>query len=361
MRTIILALLTAVAFTGAAQSTQKLTAGKSNEYGLTYTLPATTLTLTLAAERTVKTPGEFRLYAEKYLHLTPILERSERWALTGAELTPGAAADGDERYLVQFKAGSGVEMLLTADGFPLSVNRNDYQPSAPAASKLTDIPAAPTILESEAARQAVTEEMLKSRSTAKRAELAAARIYEIRQTRADILSGQADNMPADGAAMQIVLDNLSRQEEALTAMFTGTESRSTEVAEFTITPPGVDAPHRFVAARLSVLKGIVDADDLSGAPVYVEFSNIEKAELPVNEKGVTKTFPKNGFAYRIPGQATVTVSYDGKTLARIEGLDVTQYGPVFGLDPALFSDKKAPSYLLLNPLTGGIVELGEVR
>jgi hypothetical protein len=39
-------------------------------------------------------------------------------------------------------------------------------------------------------------------------------------------------------------------------------------------------------------------------------------------------------------------------------IDAAQYGVVFGLDPKLFNDKKAPAYLLLNPVTGAIKELG---
>lgn len=344
-----------------AQMTRKFTAGKDNEYGLVYTLPRTAFEVTLAAEKKVETPGEFRLYSKKYLHLDPILEPSTTWTLTGAEVVPTAVPDADERWRVQFKNGSAPFMNLTDSGFPLAVNDDDYSPSLPEAGRLMAMDAEPTILQTAAAREAVTEEMLRSHSTAKRAELAAARIYEIRQTRADILSGQADAMPSDGAAMQLVLDNLARQEAALTAMFTGTVSTSVEIASFTVTPPAADAEGRSVVARVSVLDGIVDADDLSGAPVYIDFSDIVTAELPVNEKGVTKSFPKDGLAYRIPGQANVAVIYDGRTLASIEMADVAQYGVVFGLDPGLFTDKKAPSYLHFNPLTGGVRELGVLQ
>ena len=344
-----------------AQMTRRFTAGKDNEYGLVYTLPQTAFDVTLAADKRVETPGEFRLYSKKYLHIDPILEPSVRWTLSGAEVTPVAVPDADERWRVQFRNGSTPFMTLTDAGFPLAVNDGEYFPETATAPTLKAVAATPTILETSAAREAVTEEMLRSNSTAKRAELAAARIYEIRQTRADILSGQADAMPSDGAAMQLVLDNLARQEAALTAMFTGTVSISTEIATFTVTPPPADAAGRSVVARLSVLDGIVDADDLSGAPVYIDFSDVVTAELPVNEKGVTKTFPKDGLAYRIPGQATVTVSYDGRTLASLEMTEVAQYGVVFGLDPGMFTDKKAPSYLLFNPLTGGVRELGVIQ
>ncbi len=353
---ILLALLTATGAT--AQMTRRLTAGKDNEYGLVYTLPLTAFKITVAAEKTVSTPGEFRLYAQKYLHLDPILEPSVRWKLAGADLAETAVTDADERYRVQFKSGTTPFMSLTPEGYPVAVNDAEFEPQKPAASALKEVAAQPTILETPAAREAVTQEMLRSNSTAKRAELAAERIYEIRQTRADILSGQADAMPADGAAMKIVLENLANQEAALTAMFVGTVSTSTETATFTVMPPAADAAERIVVARLSVLDGIVEPDDLTGAPIYINFSNIVTAELPVNEKGVTKTFPKEGLAYRIPGTANVSLSYDGRTLASIENAPVAQYGVVFGVDPALFTDKKSPSYARFSPFTGSILEIG---
>ena len=50
-----------------AQTTQKLTANKANEYGLIYSLPQTVLDITIEAERTVKRPGEFYKYAKNIL------------------------------------------------------------------------------------------------------------------------------------------------------------------------------------------------------------------------------------------------------------------------------------------------------
>jgi len=357
IRQLILIASTVAATAVHAQTTQRFTANKASEYGITYTLPKTVVEVTLAAERTVKTPGEFALYAKKYLNIDPILEPSARWQLTGAEILQRAEVDDDERFLVQFKSGSSPFMMLTPEGFPLTINNENAELPDVAVSKLVSVSAPPTVLETPAARQAVTEDMLKSHSTAKRAELAAARIYEIRQQRSDIISGQADGMPSDGQAMQIALDNLKLQEEALTAMFAGTVSKSTEVRTFTVNPPVEDEPETFVVARMSVTEGIVPSENLSGAPVMLNFRNIREASLPVNDKGVEKSFPKGGVAYRIPGSAELSVTFNGKTYAEA-AFAVTQYGAVFGVDPSLFTDKKAPSYLDFDVLTGGIVELG---
>lgn len=353
---LILALGAATAFTATAQTTQKLSAGKVNEYGLIYSLPTTTLNITLEAERTVKAPGEFFKYAKKYLGEEPITEPSSQYVLKSVTITPQAVTDPEERYLVQFKAGSTPFMIINDANMPLAINTETVEtieePALPVA-----VPAQPTILELPAAKQAVTAEMLQSPSSAKRAELAAARIYELRETRSDILAGQAENMPADGKAVQLVLDNLAAQEEALTAMFLGTVSTSTDVTTVSITP-GATNP-REVIARLSMTDGFVSPDNLSGAPIYLDLSVTERGKLPVNEKGEEKRFPKGGLAYRIPGKAKVTVTYEGERMAE-KTIDVAQYGVVFGLDPNLFTDKKAPAYAIFNPLTGAVVEIGTI-
>lgn len=351
-------MLGACAVAGAsAQTTNKLTASKANEYGLIYTLPLTSFEVTIAAEKTVKTPGEFYQYAKKYLNADPVLTPSVSWRLTDAVIEQTAYPDANERYLVTLKGGNGVFITVNDDNYPVAINDDSYDGVIPEVEKPEVVEAVPTILERPVARQAVTPEMIQSKSSAKRAELAAAKIYELRTNRNEIIAGQADAMPSDGEAMKLALSQLTEQEEALTAMFLGTVQTSVEVRTYRFEVPQNGAPERTVVARLSAVDGLVAADDLSGAPIYVTVTPRTRGELPVNEKGITKTFPKGGVAYRIPGTAQVSVSYDGDVLT--EGTyDVAQYGVVFGLDPTLFTAKKSASYLRFNPLTGGVRELG---
>lgn len=358
MKKIILPLTIALAATAtlAAQTTQKLTATKVNEYGLIYTLPNTVVDITIEAEKTVKQPGEFFQYAKKYLGLDPITQPETTYTLKGIVATPRGVADQEQRYLVQFKAGSTPFMMLNAADFPLAINTEQIPESEAPALPVAQEPK-PTILQTPYAKQAVTAEMLQSPSSAKRAELAAARIYELRQNRNDIISGAADAMPSDGQAMKLALDNLAAQEAALTAMFIGTTQTSTQVRTYTVTPPEADG--NSVVARLSVIDGLVDTDNLSGDPIYLDIRITERGTLPQNEKGETKRFPKGGFAYRIPGKAALTATFQGKTIMET-AIEVAQYGVVFGLDPNLFTDKKAPAYGIFNPITGAITELGTV-
>ncbi|MDE5941574.1 MAG: DUF4831 family protein [Muribaculaceae bacterium] len=341
--------------TSAAQTTQRLTATKANDYALVYTLPVTRLTVTLEAEMTVKKPGEFYKYAKKYLDIdNPITQESHSARLKSATVTTQGVPDPDERYAVQFKSGTAPYMLLGSNGVPLAINTDKTMKTV--APELPEPQAAkPTPLETSAARQVVSEEMAQSQSTAKRAELAAAALFAIRQTRSDLITGQAEQTPPDGKSLQLMLDNLEAQEQALMAMFVGTTSTRTDVASFSITPD--DNISDMVVARISPLDGIIDAGDLSGEPVYLNLKVTQEGELPLNEKGERLPFPKNGLAYCIPGSALVSVTYRGDIFFE-NNEEMAQFGVVYGLAPNSFTDKKSPIYVIFNPATGAIDSQG---
>lgn len=355
-------LTTAAALTllsAGAQTAKRITATKANEYALVYSLPKTMIDVTVEAQITVRKPGEFYKYAPKYLNINnPITKESHSATLLSASVSTHGIQDQDEVYSIQFKPGNPVTVMLDAAGIPLAINteevfKRDLR-ALPEAHK-----AAPTPLETPAARQVISEEMLQSQSTAKKAELAAQAIFAIRQTRGELISGQADTMPPDGESLQLMLDNLQAQEDALMAMFVGTTSVSTQVETFTVDPAAVEAEDkgRVIVCRISAVDGIVDSGDLSGDPVYLDMSVTARGELPVNEKGQQLTFPRNGVPYRIPGQMEASVVYDGKTVAT-DRLDIAQLGVIYGLAPNSFTDRKAPVFVIYNPATGAIARQG---
>lgn len=355
-----LPLIALLAFSTSAQTVTKLSATKANDYGIVYSLPQTSVEITLEAEQTVATPGEFYNYASRYLGndagRKAVSRASTTWKLLSATITPvGRIPAGADAYVMQFKGGAPVTVILSSLGLPLTINSDELPAEGatkelPVARELTESP-----LESSAARYAVTEEMVQSSSLAKRAQLAADQIMQLRQSRQDYLTGQAENMP-DGKALEMILSNINAQEEALTAMFLGTVRTSTEVTTVSYTP-GTQSVKDMVIARLNPLKGFVEANDLSGAPIYLTYGITRRGELPVDEKGKQKVFPKGGVPYCIPGAARFEVTYDGKSYAK-DFIDVSQLGVVFGIDPSFFTNKKEPGHAIFEPLTGALREVG---
>ncbi len=348
------------AATAEGQNVQKYTATKSGDYGIPYTLPTTSIDVTIETTTTVKTPGVFYKYARRYFSVNdPIAEASTSVEVTDVAVNTRGTVNPQERYVVTFKPGYAPFMLLDDNGIPLAINTDKlYEPAE------NEVPTAraaqPTPLETPAARQALNEEIMQSQSTAKRAELAAARIFELRQSRNDLITGQADQMPPDGKSMELALTAINEQEAALMAMFVGTVKTWTDVQTITVTPKADDQGARRVIARVSPVNGLVDADDLTGNPIYLSYTVTEKPELPRNAKGETVEFPKDGFAYCLPGKVTIKISDMGGTLATLD-TQMAQFGVVNGLKPNTFTDKKAPAYAVFNPATGAIVELGTVQ
>ncbi len=345
-----------LALSTSAQTTTKITAAKANDYGLVYCLPTTVLDITIETEFTEKTPGKFYNYARRNLNIDNAITKEDRSAtIKSITIVPRGEANKDSEWLMSFKGGVGTYVVLNGDNIPIAINTENIPvqsaPQLPVAKA-----AEPTPLETEAARQAITLDMTMSSSTSKMAQIAAERVFELREHRNDLISGQADNMPPDGKALQLALDNLAAQEAALTAMFAGTTKTWTEVTTL-VFEPNNQGIKNFILARLSPIDGIVDADDLSGDPIYLTVDVLTRGEIPNDEKGLPKPFPKGGVAYQIPGTAQISIDYNGQNL-KSEQFSLAQLGVPYGQDPKIFIDKKAPAFMILSPATGAILTLG---
>ena len=359
MRKICFALVAAAvsAVPAISQESQKLTANKLNEYGIIYSLPVTHLNVEVEAVRTVKKAGPYYKYAKKYLGVSDgvVTEDSQTWDIKDVSVSAKGVPDKDNEYLMKFKSGSAPYLLLDGNGLPLSINiEADEEVVKRKRNKYDD----KDVLEGTDYASVFSEDMVASESTMKRAEAAAQKIFELRESRNDLVSGNAEQMPPDGQSLKLMLDELNRQESVLTAMFMGSTQTETKVFRFDYLPVGDVSKE--VLFRVSDFNGIVDKNDLSGTPVYLSLAITEKGDLPVDEKGEAKKLPKGAVMYRIPGKAEVTLSYKGKNIAR-ESVEVAQFGVEYGLDPKLFTDKKSPAYVIFNPESGSIRELGTVE
>ena len=350
-----LAIVAGLGFTAGAQSTQKLSAAKHNDYGLVYSLPKTHLRIEVEAEQTVKKAGPYYNYAKKYLGTSDVvLMDSKTWTLKSVKVTSYGMPEKGNEYLMQFKSGSTPFLIVSEDGVPLSINTNDIEIPA-LYKKGTATPLTESLLDDNAYTSALSGELLASGSLAKRAENAANAIYKIRESRTNYAIGEADQMPPDGESLKLILHELDKQEAALKAMFLGTTQTATAVEVFEYYPS--EETKDEVILRISDFNGISSKDDLSGEPLYLTLKIVSKGEIPLDEKGVEKKLPKGAVMYNIPGKASITLTYDGKKMFD-KIFDIAQFGVEYGLNPALFSDKKNPSYLKYHPSTGGIKEIG---
>lgn len=339
-----------------AQQTRQLTPDAYSEYGLTYRLPVTALDVEIEVRHTVERVGPFMEYAKRYVGADAqvITADAEHWEVVGVMVQPRGVACDTMAYHMQLKAGVPAFITVAPDGMVLSINR---QAALPAQWEEPVNPLPMTIPSTSGYLKYMGEDFLLSRSSAKRAEMLARSIMEVREARLSLTRGTAETMPTDGRQLELMLQSLANQEQLMTNAFTGTTASETRKARFTFTPR---ADGRYVLARLSGIFGLVEADDLSGSPVYINVKTLNVGKVPVDEKGEPMKAPKNGVAYRVPGTALITIDWNGNELLSQE-MQFSQYGVTFYLNPSLFTDKKTPSYAIFDPATGALTEIGKTE
>lgn len=341
------------------QEVTRVHVGDNQNYGITYNLPATSIHIKADAVCKIVKAGVFAQYAEKYLGLTDVpMEDEITWSLENVLMTSEAVTDTSRSYHITFNEKLPLPTFELKGGCLLSVKSADVllQTEPTKVSQISsDEPSETTSQEELHAVNVMSEELLKAGSKSKQAEIAARQIFRIRESRLNLLTGDVDNLPADGASFQLVLDNLKAQEDAYMELFTGVVSVSTAQRECDFRPVGEG---NAVLFRFSRHYGFVDADDLSGEAVKLSVTiSDDKRSVPVllDAKGKPKPVP-TGIAYTVPGKANVSLSFKGKTLKQ-EEYEMGQFGHVEFLSSALFTNKKAPASAQFNPLTGALILL----
>lgn len=345
------------AFGMQAQQTRVLTADKSNEYGLVYTLPVTGLRMELTAVHESAHRGPFYQYAAKYLgDASPVTADSESWWLESVRVAPYGAADTETQYLMQLKPGSVTTITVAEDGMLLAING-----PAPEMAEWKPTPTGRPMPDAQALLKEylkyVTPDFVACKSTAMQAKMLAETLMEVRDARLSLTRGTADTMPTDGKQLELMLNSLEKQEQALTAAFAGVRLSERVSKVYETVPEGNG---RTVLCRISDFDGFTTPDDLSGRPVYLNIEATGEVALPVDAKGEEKKLPKDAVVYNIPGAAQVTLSDGRKTMYDSE-LQFAQFGVQFGLVPTLFSDKREPYSATFNPVTGAVVEINALE
>lgn len=330
----------------------KKNAVKANNFGITYSLPKTSLVVDAEVTKVTCKAGPYYKYAEKYLGVKDaITEDKIYFDLGKISLINKGLPDADNTYIVEFKQGTVAPYAyLTEDGLLCSINA-EY---TPAESELAAVKNKKAPQQKVSDASVLSEELLMAGSTAKQAEVAAKQIYRIRESRMNILTGDADNLPPDGEAMKLVIQQLEEQEKALSNLFTGILTKETDHFEVSVIPH--DDLDKEVLFRFSSQLGIVDADDLGGNPVYMNLKAIERAPVLDAKEAEKKDKALKGIIYNVPGKASVEILMNKKSLYKGEA-QITQFGSKEGLAPVMFEDKKAPVKVEFYPETGAIKQI----
>lgn len=327
-----------------------------NEPVLVYHMPLTQLLLTAEYDEVVTEVGQFYQYSERYLGTKDVITKAERlFVLKGVTFRPIACADTSRTYVLQDKSGKLQLLSLTPfgtlAGFNLSRPQEERKPHC-------EHPEPPfgsqpeTFIGTEATRlMPLLEEQMMASSMAKMAEGAAKQIYRIREMRLNLLAGEVDKAPADGEALQHMLQEMDRREQELTALFVGRRTVIHHKHLITYTPKSAAVKkEECILFRFSKYYGVVANDDLSGEPVKLKMSKTVH-QLVTPDKPSKKA--DASLYYNLPGQGDLIITYGDRELVN-HPIDVAQWGVSVPLSSTLMLDTPKITFC---PLTGAIVSI----
>lgn len=323
----------------AQPETTQLQPGQTAD-GVVYYLPKTAVRIHLLIEKQTYTPGQFARYAEHYLRLKGVQQQEQIiQRIVSCELSILGVRDTSKCYSVRLKGkAETAEIRLSDQGTLLAVNDEPLTLSQPIQPVLAIRPMPPvtSLLPSEA---------LSAGSTAKTAELTAQQIQELQERRQQLITGESDEIPQDEQQLRLMLQEIDQQTAQLMTNFTGTVRRDTTQHVLTLCPER-EMKHE-VLFRISRRLGLVDKDDLSGVPYYIDLTNLNPVEHPTPEnKKLT------GFFVNVPGVAKLTISQEDQPLAQFD-VPLAQFGFTELRDGDLF--RRYVTHLQLHPATGAVV------
>lgn len=319
--------------------------------GVTYALPRTVLSFECSAMRIHYKPGRFAAYANRYLNLQNV-EQAERtdYQLTNIQMRSIGVVDTTKLYTVKYKSKTTAPMVnLGEGGIILSINKSDMATSSVSFNSATTTTSRSNNRVDPS--QYLTPEILSATSTAKMAELTAAEIYDIRESRNAIMRGQVESMPKDGESLRIMLTELERHETALMSLFIG-EADTTDISYVKVYEPTTEVQHK-VLFRFSKKLGFTDDDDLAGEPYYISIADRHTVSIPTPEQLAKRKI--TGIVYNLPGMANVEISTVNRQLLK-QDVPLAQFGTTDQLPANLFN-KETRTSVEFHPATGAIRQL----
>ncbi len=334
-----------------------------------YHLPKTVFKIRVTYKTTNEEPGIYARYSERLLGISDIITAEKvNNELVSVALETYTLPDRKRVFYIQAvtppvikkRAVSAqvpaLDLRFTSEGILRAVNMepgSNGPCSCPSAKQETGISCQENTGDNSASSAASihTQDMQLSGSSIRMAELAAKKIFELRETRLSLLQGELNIMPQDGSSLEKMLTELNRIEAYYTELFTGSRRQSiqTEVLEYT----PEEIPCYEILFRFSSQKGIVDKEDLSGYPVHflvhnpdTDAINQQEDSIGTNENG---TLEKTcALYYYHPNRVGISL-LKGQTILFRDNFVVAQFGDLMQLPSC------EQLMVELDPKTGAIV------
>ncbi len=303
-----------------------------------YALPKTELYIDVELEKKIHIAGPYARFAEKYLGITNVSERSsEQFTIKDIAVNTNMVADSEQIFVVQYsKKFPWHSIRQTYDGILLAINSDEIGSSLENFFENTDfseiqtydplfykeLSKSPFIREkmdtiyktvkvdtiwTKVPVQRKTSDTLKPEDKAKEA---ANIIFDIRMRMFDLFSGELESLPQGEAAAYIAYE-LRYQEQKYLELFLGKTYITTVRKRFKIIPTN-DEKQLYVVAFFSEKKGLLSDPEQDAEPILLQIKS-SQAYIPAIFQILKLEKAKKDehvFYVRIPNRATVKLLYD---------------------------------------------------
>lgn len=337
-----------------------------DNYTLIYSIPKTTLTVSVEATQTIIYRGPYYQYAERFLGISDVPAQDvTSWKINNVEIDSYSEADPDHYYsLVTNDRHVTNFFRLGKEGFVLPINHRQLpelksnmhiEEKEVKRPLYTDMSIQPKVVEEtrtvmRMVRQdtafvnvPVMQRETVTKSLQEKAAEVADLIFELRGNRFKLLSGDLDLFP-DGKAMESIIAEFERLEKEYLTLFTGKvfEARHNFVFEYT---PGKEesmdnGTEHETLFRFSDSEGVLPATDVSGRPIIIELvKEMKTSQLDrISQVPSSPDTVPNRLFYRIPDVASVRLTDENRTISS-NRLIVSQYGKIVSLPPDFLWEK----------------------
>lgn len=313
---------------------------KEQEQAVVYYMPKTELVFRFAYEQTIHTAGVYAAYAKEMLGIDePVMQSDTTYRLIDVTTATKASADDTRVFKVLANSTLNTQYIaLTKDG-----RLRGYNEELKDEKRMDERRKAKD--EGQVLRPAVIPFMeadMRTTSKKERAQKIASQIFQIRETRMFILAGEVDHAPADGIAMERVLNELNQQEQNLVALFAGKTEVTRMEKEIVFYPTQSE---EVVLANFSTESGFG-----TGESIMLTLAATRQFKAAPTGTPDKKAPQPSQLYYNLPGSVHYSLVYRDKLLAE-NTAQVAQLGVEVPLSNELF---KKEVHILFNTFTGNI-------
>jgi hypothetical protein len=319
---------------------------KSNQpasnQSLIYALPQTAIAITVEVTQTTIIKGPYAEYAGKYLKLSDVpLKDSQTFAVSNIKLHTQAEADPSQYYSITFKtfpdrlqhlfavSENGVildfanawRQVATKNLSNGSANDQLYDPNIleKTSKEKVDTLYKTVMNDTSFVRIPVFKKQIQAKSEEEIIQETAHQLIKTRKHKIKILRGEYDFHP-DGPALRVMVEELSKYEETLLRLFTGTKIVEKQYYTFMFVPQ-INVMSKELG-YFNPEKGMQNEKTPGSSAISIQLT---KEQEPA--KGIVPDRAKNTLYVRAPIMADVTITLDDKNLFSTR-IPVYQFGPV---------------------------------